>query len=228
MMKILKIFIILLLFISCSDKKPKNKLTEFDEILGIENSETLSYLVADFENDFLKKQYPNLDTDSAYKKFLSEISQGKTKHLIGISEKSLKIFKNSQLRFEIYCVPDSSWVETNSWNDKTMLVKARTKCINPDGTFENGSMEMPFNEKEISKDSIVKRYMTFVKANFNGKYQKALNSISDKSDFLNYFAETRRDFGLLSSEMVAKMMLDFDVDVNDYYINRIIVAELGY
>ncbi len=64
-MKYIKLFFILILIVSCSNKK---RITEFENILGKENSETLTYLVSDFENDFLKRNYPNLDIEKAYRK----------------------------------------------------------------------------------------------------------------------------------------------------------------
>lgn len=225
-MKIIKTIIILLLFIGCS--KNKNQETEFDKILGKENTETLNLLVTEFENDFLKRQYPNLDTKNAYEKFVTEISERKTEHLLEFSKKSRELFNKSTLRLEIYCIMDSTWIEKNPWNDKTLLVKGRNKCLNPDGTFENGSMEMPFNENEISRDSIQKRYMNFVETNHNGKYLKALNSISDKSDFWSSFVKDRNDFGIIISEFIAKRMLAYKVDFDDYYIKRLIVTELSY
>lgn len=226
-MKIIKFIILLLLLSSCFEKKAEKPQTEFDKILGKENSETMNVLVAEFENDFLKRQYPNLDIEDSYLKFVSEVSEGKTEHFVQFSEKSKKLFRKSRLRLEVYCIVDSTWVEKNPWNNKTLLVKGRTKCLKPDGTFESGSMEMPFNESEVSRDSILKRYMNFVKSNFNGTYLKALNSISDKSDFLKSFVEIRNNFGIINSKLIAKRMLAYNVNMNDYYIRRIIVIELS-
>lgn len=223
-MKILKTIIILLLFIGCSENK--NRTTELDKILGEENSHTLNLLVSEFENGFLKKQYPNLDIEKAYRKFLTETSEGKIDYTKSITEKSKKIFNKSQLRLEIFCAADSTWIEVNPWNDKTLLVIARTRCKNPDETFENGSMEMPFDEKEISRDSMQKRYLNFVETNHNGKYLKALNSIKYKSDFFNWFARNRNDFGIIPFHFTAERILADKVDLNDYNIRKIIVAEL--
>jgi len=210
------IFQILLIFSiwSCSSQnetigKADQQTTEFDKILGTENSHTLNSLVAEFENNFLKSQYPNLDIENAYRKFLAETSEGEINYSRAISEKSKKIFNKSQLRLEIFCVADSTWIETNPWNDKTLLVKARARCKNPDGTFENRPMEMPFDEKEISKDSILKKYMNFVRTNHNGKYLKALNSISDKSEFLSYFVKGRNEFGIIPFYFTAESILDY-------------------
>jgi hypothetical protein len=227
-MKIIKVFIILLLIFSCSNKKTENQITEFDKVLGIENSKTLDSLVTEFENDFLKRQYPDLDTENAYLKLLTEISNGAIEHFVGFSDKSQTLFNKSTLRFEIYCVADTTWVEKNPWNKQTLIVKVRTKCINPDGTFESRLAELPFDEKNMSRDSILKKSMNFVISNYNGKYLKALNLISDDSDFLKSFVNDRNNVGKIIPELIAKRMLAYNVDVKDYYIRRIIVTELGY
>lgn len=223
-MKYLKTIIILLLLLGCSVKN--NRMREFDKILGKENNETLNLLVLEFENNFLKKTYPNLELPKAYRRFLVETSEGKIDYTKAVTEKSKNIFNKSQLRLEIFCVADSTWIEPNPWTDKNLLVKARTRCINPDGTFINGAMEMPFYEKKISRDSILKKYMNVVKTNHNGKYLKALNSISDKSAFLRSFVEVKNAACIIPFYMTAESILDFNVDLNDYYIRRIIVAEL--
>ncbi|TXG34852.1 hypothetical protein [Seonamhaeicola maritimus] len=225
-MKILKFITILLLLIGCSENN--NRTTEFDKILGKENSQTLDLLLSEFENDFLKRQYPELEKNKAYKKFVSEISLGETSHFVKISKKHKDLLTKNTLYHEIYCVMDSTWIEKNPWNDKTLLVKGRTKCLKLDGTYENGSMEMPFDEREISKDSIKKKYMTFVETNYTGKYLKALNSISGESDFLKSFVKDRNDFGIIPGEFIAKRMLTHNVDFDDYYIQRIIALELSY
>ena len=225
-MNILKVILAaLFFFISLNGK---SQITDFDSILGKENIKTLDYLISDFENDFLKTKYPDLETENAYRKYLTDIVNGNTDTRNGISQKSKNIFDKSQLRLEMYCVADSTWIESNPWTDKNLLVKARTRCRNPDGTFEKGAMEMPFDENEISRDSILKKYKTFVKANHNGKYLQALNSISNQSEFLKNFVDAKNDFGIIAFPIVAKWLLDHNVNLNDYYIKRIILLETAY
>lgn len=100
-MKTLKIFIFLFLLISCSDKKTEFKLSEFDKVLGAENVATLDFLTSDFEKDFLKRQYPNLNTENAYKEFLTDLRDGKDDWL-KISRKARERFEFSDLRLEMY------------------------------------------------------------------------------------------------------------------------------
>ena len=40
---------------------------EFEKTLGKENVETLNSLIRDFETKTLKNEYPNLNTENAYK-----------------------------------------------------------------------------------------------------------------------------------------------------------------
>ena len=76
-MKFFKIFLLLLFITSCTKQPTDNRILEFERILGKENSETLNYLVSDFENDYLKKQYPTLKTEDAYSKFLNNLLEDK-------------------------------------------------------------------------------------------------------------------------------------------------------
>ena len=117
-MKFIKTFIFFILFISCSDKKAEINTSEFDKVLGKENIKTLDFLVSDFENDFLKRQYPNLDTENAYRQFLTELRDEKNENWKSISEKARNKFKSSDLRLEMYEFPDSVWILKNSTFEK--------------------------------------------------------------------------------------------------------------
>ena len=117
-MKNFKLVILLFFVMGCSDKKTKNKSFEFDTILGKNNVETLNFLVTDFENNFLIKQYPNYDIEVAYRHFLTDLQDNKTSDFPMISRKARERFKSSDLRLEMYQFPDSVWVLVNSTFDK--------------------------------------------------------------------------------------------------------------
>ena len=157
-MKHINLIILLLLTFSCSNEKD---IVEFEKVLGKKNSETLTYLVKDFESDFLKRQYPSLDTKKAYKQFLTELSIGQTEYWKKISENSREFFEQSNLRLEIYSIPDSIWIErdpeklTLSFSGVPML-KIKQKYLMPNGTFEYSTLESSFNYREpINEDSII-------------------------------------------------------------------------
>ncbi|SDS02526.1 hypothetical protein [Winogradskyella sediminis] len=230
-MKFIYLTIILLLTFSCSNEKD---ITEFEKILGKENSETLTYLVNDFESNFLKRQYPNLDTKKAYKQFLTELSKGETEYWNNFSKSSREYLKDSNLRLEIYSVPDSIWIErdpeklTLSFSDVPML-KIKRKYLMPDGTFGYSTSESSFRYKEpIDEDSIIESRKNWVDINYVGSYTRALNSIENKSRFLIGYLDMRDAAGTIDPRLIAYRMLDNKVDLNDYFIKRLIVTEIVY
>jgi hypothetical protein len=233
-------FIFLLLIISCEDKKSESQTSEFDKVLGSENVATLNFLVSDFENDFLKRQYPNLKTEDAYRKFLTELRDKKTENRKSISENARKKFKASDLRLEMYEFPDSVWILKNSTFDKiesdSLLfldssipyVKSRYKYTNPDGTTEyNYSRSYGGNIEEIDYDSIINREMKSPSFNGIGKYIQALYQIKERDTFFKNFYK-QKEYGFIRAETLAKVMLEENVDLNDYLVKRIIVLEIAY
>ncbi|MCG2432108.1 hypothetical protein [Aequorivita xiaoshiensis] len=239
--KILIPFIFLLLIIGCADKKPENQTSEFDKILGIENVATLDFLITDFENDFLSRQYPNMDTENAYRQFLTELRDEKTENWKSISEKARNKFRASDLRFEMYEFPDSVWILKNSTFDKIEsdslsflesripYVKSRYKYTNPDGTTEyTYSRSFGENISEADYDSIINREMNSPNFNYIGKYLQALESIKGKGEFYKEFYETKKSAGILFPESTARVMLNYDIDLNDKLNRKIIVLELAY
>ena len=220
-----------LLTFSCSNEKD---IAEFEKVLGKENSETLTYLVNDFESDFLKRQYPNLDTKRAYKQFLTELSKGETEYWKKISKSSREHLKESDLRLEIYSVPDSIWIErdpeklTLSYSDLPML-KIKRKYLMPDGTLGFSTSESSFRYKEpIDEDSIIDSRKNWNGINYVGSYTRALNSISNKSRFLTGYLDMRDAAGTIDPRLIAHRMLESKVDLNDYFIKRLIVTEIVY
>ncbi|WP_073317786.1 hypothetical protein [Aquimarina spongiae] len=203
-------------------------IEEFENVLGKKNSETLNFLVSDFENDFLKKQYPNLSKKKAYQRFLVELSNLEIEHWQKISKEAREVFKRSDLRLEIYCVADTSWLDLNPAETTSPLIRTKLKCKTEDGSIMVDSSAVPFNHKISDLDSILKMHENFVETNFEGKYNKALNSISDSSPFMTKYVEIRNSFGILPPEMVASEMIESDVDVDDYFIKRLIITEMMY
>lgn len=235
-------FIYLLLVISCVDKKPEIQTSEFDNVLGKENVETLDYLVSEFENDFLKTQYPKLDSEKAYRQFLTDLRDGKTENWKGISQKAIDKFKSSDLRLEMYEFPDSVWIIENSAFDKVEsdsleyikhpvpYIKSRYKYTNPDGTTEysysrgNSSELTPYS----NFDSIIKLEMNRPNFNYVGKYLQALSSTKSKGEFHKEFYKTKKSAGFLFPESTARIMLKYDIDLTDKLNRKIIVLELAY
>lgn len=230
-MKFINLLIILLLTFSCSNEKD---IAEFERVLGKQNSETLTYLVNEFESDFLKRQYPNLGTKKAYKQFLTELSKGQTDYWKKISKNSREYLNKSNLRLEIYSVPDSIWIErdpeklTLSSSDVPMI-KMRHKHLMQDGTFGYSTSESSFDYREpINEDSIIESRKNWTDINYFGSYTRGLNSISNKSKFLIEYLDIREAAGTLDPILIAEQMLNYKVDLNDYFIKRLIITEIVY
>ncbi len=230
-MKIINLLLIGFLTMSCSNQK---SIAEFENVLGKENSETLTYLVQDFENDFLKSQFPNLETDKAYEQFLKELIDGNGRVWKDISQESRKLFANSTLKYEIYSVPDSVWIEKDKnkltlSNSDIPMIKTKRKYLLPNGTFDYSISESSFRYQEpVSEDSIIEQHMNFVDVNYVGSYIRALNSIPNKSQFLKKYLDIRDAAGIVSPVIIANRMLESKVNFNDYFIRRLIVTEIAY
>ncbi|MBP0904082.1 hypothetical protein ACFSKN_08970 [Mariniflexile gromovii] len=233
-------FTFLMLIIGCADKNTEENRTKFDKILGAENVETVDYLVSDFENDFLKRQYPNLDTENAYRQFLTEHRDDNTEKWNSISQKARNKFKASKLRLEMYEFPDSVWILKNSTFDKIEsdslpfvdipfpYIKSRYKYTNPNGTTDyTYSRSYRENISETHYDSIINQEMNSPRFNYIGKYLQALESIKNKSNFHQEFYDKKRSLGVLYP-MLADVMLLENIDLNDKLNRRLIVLELIY
>ena len=146
-MKFIKAAIVIVFISACSNKQAKDRISNFENVLGKENSKMLTYLVSDFEKDLLKRQYPSLSTKLAYKKLLQEIRDGETQSFKKLSKKSIEKYNTSNLKKEEYRFPDSVWVVENSERDNIEddsiekiklpfpFIKSRFKYINDEGTI---------------------------------------------------------------------------------------------
>ena len=63
---------------------------------------------------------------------------------------------------------------------------------------------------------------------FDKKTDLILESIKDKSNFIEEFFDTKKSFGLLIPKSTARVMLNYDIDLNDKLNRKIIVLELVY
>ncbi len=205
---------------SCSNEK---KIAQFEKVLGKENSETLTYLVNDFESDFLKRQYPNLDTKNAYKQFLTDLKNGRTDLLESVSKESRKRFEQSNLKHEIYSYVDSVWIENDFLIKKRFVNKSLNGIIQYSVQTQSGNIPSNFN-----KDSLIIAEMDSRTLNNLGKYWIALDSIKNQNDFIKEYYKFKIPMGFLHPEIVSNMMLNSDLNFSDYYIKRIIITDFIY
>tara|TARA_B110000967_G_scaffold74654_1_gene77208 strand:+ start:133 stop:798 length:666 start_codon:yes stop_codon:yes gene_type:complete len=198
---------------------------EFEKTLGKENVETLNSLIENFETKTLKNKYPNLKTENAYKEFLKDI----LKYNYSLLEN--KIFPESKLKLNIYCVSDSTWVEERelSSGKKSEMIKTKYKCLNRNGkVIYSSSISYCCNEKSKTLKH-VENQKEDVQINFNSIYLKALEEIPNKSKFVEYYLENiKMTADPIHPFWMSQYILKNDIDINDYFTKRLIFINMFY
>ena len=200
---------------------------EFEKTLGKENVETLNSLIRDFETKTLKNEYPNLNTENAYKEFLKDI----LKYNYTLLEN--KIFPESKLKLNIYKITDSIWIEEKSLSSgkKREVVKIRYKYLNQKNEIiytkpKSGAFSI---NKKIKTLDLFELLKESVKINIIGSYIKALEEISNKSKFIDFYLEyikTTND--PVHPYRMSNYILKNDIDINDYFTKRLIFINMFY
>ena len=215
------------LFLSCSDN---NRISEFEKTIGPNNTENLNRLVVDFENNFLKIQYPNLTKDSAYIYFLHQYRIQDTSNF-----KSLKFLMNNPIRLELTTSVDSVW--HNEQVDSTNLIhldrnkiNIRERSFNVNGDLDRRISESSFPYDLIYSDNktIKDWFRILVEPNTEGKYWKGLHSVRHEENFVNEYIEIVESSGRISSSILAMRILEYDRDYSNYFIKRIIISEFVF
>ncbi|WP_375241619.1 hypothetical protein [Lacinutrix sp.] len=242
-MRIFKYIIIFLLFANCTDKNVSETEKIFNQTLGSDNTETLNKLVDDFENDYLKKQYPETELKLAYRKFVEDVRDEKffNRNIKIVSKKSFNLFKSSELYLELYQFPDSVWVVRNSSFDKledSLLllpeiphpyIKRRYKDLEENGEFVYGySRKFTGIALNADLDSIVKSEYKTVDFNYSGKYMKALNRIKNQNKYYEELYNAKNSVGFIYKVLTARKMLHHNLDLNDKLNRKLVVLELIY
>jgi hypothetical protein len=234
-MKFIKIFIILLLTSGCSNT---TGITEFESILGQENSETLSTLVTSFENDFLKRQYPNSNLNESYKQFLTDYKDGSLENWQPLPKRIVDIFNASELKKEMYYHPDSVWVLPNSTYDRieedSLLflnvnrpyLKLRKKDLTfstPEKTVYEYERHYIMIDSTTNLDSLINKTMKIKYVNFyDGKYILAIHNMRKSGGFFERFADLKAVYN--DKKDLCELILE-KADLNDELVRRLIVLE---
>ncbi|GAA4281920.1 hypothetical protein [Gaetbulibacter aestuarii] len=164
MQKAYLIFILILTF-SCSQKD--NRIKKFEKILGEKQTKALNSLVSDFEKN-LDKLYPDLSTDQAYRKYLTDI----------ISD---SITNWEKFKFQSYKT-NSEFHQSGLWNEIYVKDSIHGLQVNSIGKY----LEALFNVRD--SDSLVKKYWDIREAGGLLQNELFVNGVlSSNPDFNNYF-----------------------------------------
>ncbi|TDS16527.1 hypothetical protein DFQ03_1008 [Maribacter caenipelagi] len=221
-MKNLIAFILLLIVFSCSNRE---EVLEFEKILGIENSQALTLMVSNFENEFLKTEYPNLTSEQAYERLLTDMRDNKFQSWNKLPKFDETDLKQSQLKFEINAYVDSVWIETN----ENPRIVWQYNFLGNNGTFYKKDYWSSYNKNpSVNKDSIIEdRYTWFVINYPEGRYWKALSKTCQKDKFIMDYLNFSNSFGRIPFEIMASRMLSANLDYSDFFIKRIIVTRVS-
>lgn len=199
--------------------------TVFEKTLGKENVETLNFLIENFETKTLKKEYPNLTTENSYKEFL------KDNYSIYNSIDKRKIFIESKLKLNIYCVRDSIWIKkrTLSSGKESDMIVTRYKCLKQNNeVVYNKSIHHCCSDRSKTL-SFIEKDKRIVQINLIGSYIKAFEKISNKSNFLNFYLEhIKMTATPMLPPLMANYILKNNINTNDYFVKRIIYINQIY
>ena len=197
----------------------------FEKTLGKENVETLNFLIENFETKTLKKEYPNLTTENSYKEFL------KDNYSIYNSIDKRKIFVESKLKLNIYCVRDSIWIKkrTLSSGKESDMIVTRYKCLKQNNeVVYNKSIHHCCSDRSKTL-SFIEKDKRIVQINLIGSYIKAFEKISNKSNFLNFYLEhIKMTATPMLPPLMANYILKNNINTNDYFVKRIMYINQIY
>ena len=195
--------------------------TVFEKTLRKENVETLNSLIENFETKTLKKEYPNLTTENSYKEFLKD----------NYSIDKRKIFVESKLKLNIYCVRDSIWIKkrTLSSGKESDMIVTRYKCLKQNNeVVYNKSIHHCCSDRSKTL-SFIEKDKRIVQINLIGSYIKAFEKISNKSNFLNLYLEhIKMTATPMLPPLMANYILKNNINTNDYFVKRIMYINQIY
>ncbi|WP_028892181.1 hypothetical protein [Tenacibaculum sp. 47A_GOM-205m] len=216
------VFIICLLIASFNTYSQQ---VEFENEFGQENVKILNSLLKDFETNTLKKEYPNVTLENAYKEFLEAIVEEN----YSVLEKSRGSFKENNFKLHIYCVPDSAWIEKRlpSSEKKGFLIKERYKYLTINNTIGYTESTIFCCDNKDKTLELLKKDR--VQVHLSGLYIKALKKISNKSEFIkNYLHYIQITADPIHPNTMSNYILMNDIDVNDYFVKRILFINNVY
>jgi hypothetical protein len=218
--------LLIILLVSCSSetkKDQKSNIKKFENFLGKEKSNVLNQQVVWFEN-FLLHQFGGVSIEEAYKVFLKTLSEDRWEEIDwnydSINKKQLdELSESSGLRKEIWLLPDSVWID-----EKTIHTsyKYMFNGYNTGSTSEFSCRYCSADELDSLLISELRNY----KFNYSGEFIRGLEIVLDGHFFIKSYLEEKKELNALGPSVIADWMLRANLDFSNYFIKRIIIAEL--
>jgi hypothetical protein len=227
MKKTITFFFILTFLISCLNNENENvmksKIKDFETFLGKEQSEAFTEKVNIFES-FLKINFPNLSIKEAYKRYLQEIVNceylEKKWNYTGINRDKLDYFvETSGLRKEIYSKPDTVWIQNGN-------VRYRSYYIESGDTLSTSGGVFIVTDPSPNFDSIICEIKNEMNFNIHGRFIRGLELIQGQDSTIIKYLDDKYAIANISPSVISDALLYRNADFSNYFVKRIVVAEL--
>lgn len=202
---------------SCSSSK--KSISEFEQVLGAQNSADLTNIVDYFENQVLDKNFDSKSLPDKYRSLTRDCFEKGAIELMKNQELDFRQFKKTQVWNEVFSQVDSTWMNEDGGLSVRLVYNSK------DGVQENGIRGLPKNYVDNS-DSLRTVALQWEYLNHRGAFIKALERVKDQNPLINAYYNKKITDGDLDSRLFCDMILSLKPDFNDYLVKRILIIEL--
>ena len=212
------IFILIPFLFACNNDKAR--IQKFEEHFGTEQSTVLTELVLEFEAQ-LKTFYGTNDLKKAYYDYFND---NKNEHFNFYKEfydtyreKIIDVLKQAKIDEEIVKRP----IDVEYENGKFLK-----HYVYDADTFQEEHLIIVPEIKNI--DSVLQIEKKSVEFNMYSKYFQALNLIKEDDSTIIKYLDAKDAIGFIPPSIFANAFLFDKVDIEDYFIKRIVFTEFYY
>ncbi|WP_190811682.1 hypothetical protein [Flagellimonas sp. S3867] len=202
---------------SCSSSK--KSISDFEQVLGAQNSVDLTNIVDYFENQVLDKNFDSKSLSNNYRSLTRDCFEKGAIELIKNQELDFQQFKKTQVWNEVFSQVDSTWINEDGGLSVRLVYNSK------DGVQKNGMRGLP--KKYVDNpDSLKIEALQWEYLNHRGTYMKALEKVKDHSPLINEYYNKKFMLGDLDSRLFCEMILNHNPDFSHYLVKRILIIEL--
>ena len=212
---------IILIVLTCISCKNRNQLEiEFENHLPVEDQKLLEYIVSSYDNFVISVYDGNVD------EFISQIESNQPSlkeykkqeycELVRMFDKSTLEFKSKNVKYDSVYLSDSGSIITieqpEDITEDELQLDEEISILPPGRTLE----------EEIEEIKI-RGYWRFISAS---SFTTALSEISISNVEIQDYVDTKEAVGFINPERMASSLLKSEIDMENYFIKRILVIEL--
>lgn len=209
--------------ISCVNQKDEN-IKKFETRIGPQKIELLDKLILEFEEQ-LKLKFRTNDLEQAYYRYFLENIHGDNQQKI-FNDDRISEIKESLIKIglekEIILKPFKT-------KQEDLILFYTYLYEKDDGEIDTINIEHEFLKfPGINMDSLIQQEKDEIKFNENGDYINAIEEIESSDSILTDYLSIKNLCGFIQDNIFSNAMLYYTVDIDDYFIKRIILIEYLY